>query len=77
MGGVSALRHVHAYEMAPEMSDDTPPILRAPKVTTNMTFSRKVWTWLKAEAADRATREGGQPSMSAVLEDLVRERMDT
>lgn len=57
------------------MSDPQP--LRAPKVTTNMTFSRKVWVWLKVQAADRATRDGGQPSMSAVLEDLVREKMST
>ncbi len=59
------------------MSDDTPPVMRAPKVTTNITFSRSVWTWLKMQAADRATRDGGQPSMSAVLEALVRQRMDT
>ena len=59
------------------MSDDIPPAMRAPKVTTNMTLSRKAWVWLKAEAADRATRDGGQPSMSAVLEALIRERMDT
>lgn len=59
------------------MSDDVPPAMRAPKVTTTVTFSRKVWTWLKAEAADRHVRDGGQPSMSAVLEEFVRERMDT
>jgi hypothetical protein len=59
------------------VSDDTPPVMRAPKVTTNITFSRSVWTWLKMQAADRATRDGGKPSMSEVLDELVRKRMDT
>ena len=59
------------------MSDDTPPVMRCPKVTTTVTFSRQAWTWLKAEAADRTVRDGGQPSMSAILEALVRERMST
>lgn len=59
------------------MSDDIPAPMRAAKITTNMTFTRSVWTWLKAQAADRAAREGGQPSMAAVVEALVRERMDT
>lgn len=40
-----------------------------------MTFTRKVWLWLKAEAAEKATREGGRPSMAEVVEDLVRSRM--
>ena len=57
------------------MSDDIPAVMRAPKVTTNMTFSRKVWVWLKAEAADRAVRDGGKPSMSEVVEALAREKM--
>jgi len=59
------------------VSDDTPPVMRAPKVTTTVTFSRQAWTWLKAEAADRHVKDGGQPSMSAILEALVRERMST
>lgn len=59
------------------MSDDIPVPMRAMKVKTCITFSRKVWTWLKAEAADRAVREGGQPSMSDVLDDLLRRHLDT
>lgn len=57
------------------MSDDTPTAMRAPKVTTNMTFTRSVWVWLKAQAADRAVRDGGKPSMSEVVEELAREKM--
>jgi hypothetical protein len=59
------------------MSDDLPPAMRAPKITTNMTLSRKSWEWLKAQAADRSVRDGGQPSMAAVIEILIREKMST
>lgn len=59
------------------MSDDLPPVMRAPKITTNMTLSRKAWEWLKSEAQDRSARIGGQPSMAAVVEDLIRGKMST
>jgi phosphohistidine phosphatase SixA len=48
---------------------------RRPKVNTNMTLSRRAWEWLRQTAADRALREGHQPSMSAVVEELVRNEM--
>jgi hypothetical protein len=59
------------------MSDDVPAPLRAAKITTNMTLTRASWLWLKDKAQDKALRDGGQPSMAAVVEDLVRGRMDT
>jgi hypothetical protein len=58
------------------VSDDTPPIMRAPKVTTNITLSRSVWTWLKMQAADRTVREGGQPSLAAVIEQTILEKFE-
>jgi hypothetical protein len=51
------------------------PPPRRPKVNTNMTLSRRAWEWLRQTAADRALREGGQASMAAVVEQLVRNEM--
>lgn len=56
------------------MSDDR-PALRAPRVTTTVTFHRDVWLWLREQAAEAALREGGQPSASAVLNRELRSLM--
>ncbi len=53
------------------MSDDTPPAMRAPRVTTTVTLRREVWLWLRASAADAALREGGKPNAGAVIENLI------
>lgn len=53
------------------MSDDTPPVLRAPRVTTTVTLKREVWLWLRAQAADSALREGGKPNAGAEIEKLI------
>lgn len=57
------------------MSDDIPPALRAPIVKTTLVVRREQWLWLKAQAQDAALRDGGQPSMNAVLERLIRAEM--
>lgn len=57
------------------MSVDVPPIAAArfPRVTTTICISKAAWRWLKAQAADAAERDGGKPSASAILENLIRE----
>lgn len=53
------------------MSDDIPPAMRAPRVTTTVTIKRDVWLWLREQAADAALRDGGKPSAGAVIERIV------
>lgn len=45
---------------------------RFPRVRTNVVLSIAVREWLREKARQEAERDGGQPSMSAVLERLVR-----
>ena len=49
-----------------------PTIARYPRVKTLLVLSAGVREWLQAQAQDEAARDGGQPSMSAVLERVVR-----
>jgi hypothetical protein len=53
------------------LSDDLPPAMRAPRVTTTVTLKREVWLWLREQAADVALRDGGKPNAGSVIERLV------
>lgn len=46
---------------------------RNPRHKTLVVLSRDVWVWLRAQAEDRALREGGRPNVSLEIERLARE----
>lgn len=54
-------------------TEPTIPPTRFPRVRTVLILSAAVRKWLIEQAKDEAAREGGRPSMSAILERIVRE----
>jgi hypothetical protein len=46
---------------------------RFPRIRTNVVLSVAVRNWLRQRARENAEMDGGKPSMSAILERLVRE----